>query len=60
MVFQQTEYDYPTTEIAKEQTKGFRETIESEKHKSLSKTSPFTVSFYSQVKAAVSRQFEIL
>ena len=39
------EYNYPTTQIAKEQTNGFRETIQGDKHKSLSKKSPFTVSF---------------
>ena len=29
------DYDYPMTEIAKEHTKGFRTTIQSEKHTSL-------------------------
>jgi ABC-type multidrug transport system ATPase subunit len=54
------EYDYPTTDIAKERTEGFRDTIRSEKHKSLPKKSPFTVSFFTQVKAAVFRQYQIL
>jgi ABC-type multidrug transport system ATPase subunit len=54
------EYDYPTTDIAKERTKAFREIIKQEKHKSLPKKSPLTVSFYTQVRAAVTRQYQIL
>jgi ATP-binding cassette, subfamily G (WHITE), member 2, SNQ2 len=54
------EYDYPTTDIAKERTKAFREIIQQEKHKSLPKKSPLTVSFYTQVRAAVTRQYQIL
>jgi ABC-type multidrug transport system ATPase subunit len=54
------EYDYPMTELAKEQTRGFRESVQYEKHKSLPKKSPLTASFYTQVRAAVYRQYQIL
>jgi ABC-type multidrug transport system ATPase subunit len=54
------EYDYPTTDIAKEQTTAFCKIIQQEKHKSLPKTSPLTVSFYTQVRAAIARQYQIL
>jgi ABC-type multidrug transport system ATPase subunit len=54
------EYDYPTTDVAKERTKDFREIIQQEKHKSLPKKSSLTVSFYTQVRAAITRQYQIL
>ena len=54
------EYDYPTRKTAKEHVKGSRETIQREKHKSLPNKSALTVSFYSQERVAVSRQYKIL
>lgn len=54
------EYNYPTTDIAKELTTNFREAIQREKHNSLPKKSPLTISFHTQIKAAVTRQYQIL
>jgi ABC-type multidrug transport system ATPase subunit len=56
----EAEYDYPNTAAAKEVTENFREGVQYEKHKSLPKKSPFTVSFYAQVRAAIKRQYQIL
>jgi ATP-binding cassette subfamily G (WHITE) protein 2 (SNQ2) len=51
------EYDYPTTDLAKERTYTFCKTIQIEKDKSLPVSSPLTVSFLSQVRAAIVRQY---
>ncbi|KAI9729390.1 MAG: hypothetical protein M1834_006914 [Cirrosporium novae-zelandiae] len=56
----EVEYDYPTTDVAKIRTDNFRERVQSEKHKSLPKTSPLTVKFATQVKTCVIRQYQIL
>ncbi|KAL3419145.1 Brefeldin A resistance protein (ABC-2 type transporter) [Phlyctema vagabunda] len=56
----ESEYDYPTTDIAKRRTEAFKESVTFEKHKSLPKKSPLTVSFGAQVKACVTRQYQIL
>lgn len=56
----QTEYDYPMTDAAKLDTYTFCDTIQSEKHKSLPRTSQRTVSFRAQVRAAVTRQYQII
>ncbi|KAI1855207.1 hypothetical protein JX265_006651 [Neoarthrinium moseri] len=54
------EYDYPTTEEAKEKTKLFQHGVSGEKHKQLPAHSPLTVSFPTQVKACVIRQYQII
>ncbi|KAF4973175.1 hypothetical protein FZEAL_9392 [Fusarium zealandicum] len=55
-----SEYDYPTTDIAKERTRLFKEGVRQEKDKKLSDSSPMTVGFIHQVKACVIRQYQIL
>ncbi|KPM39862.1 Protein SNQ2 [Neonectria ditissima] len=55
-----SEYDYPTTEAAKEKTKLFKESIQHEKDKRLPQNSSMTVGFVPQVKACVQRQYQIL
>jgi ATP-binding cassette subfamily G (WHITE) protein 2 (SNQ2) len=47
------EYDYPTTQQAKERTLDFKHSVQYEKHNSLPKKSPLTTSFLAQVKACV-------
>jgi hypothetical protein len=54
------EYDYPTTEAAKKKTDLFKESVRMEKHKHIPNASPLTVSFGSQVKACVIRQYQII
>ncbi|QKX63303.1 uncharacterized protein TRUGW13939_10472 [Talaromyces rugulosus] len=54
------EYDYPTSEEARERTRAFKESIAYEKHPQLPKSSPLTISFAAQVNAAVSRQYQII
>ena len=54
------EYDYPSTEAARQNTTDFCEAVQHDKHKSLPKKSPLTVSFSTQVKAAVTRQYQLL
>ena len=56
----EAEYNFPTSDEAKTATEDFRESVQHEKHKSLPKKSPLTVSFVTQVKAAVTRQYQIL
>jgi len=56
----QTEYDYPTSEYARENTELFQEAILSEKHRRLPSNSPMTVSFAMQVKACILRQYQIV
>ncbi|KAI0120593.1 ABC-2 type transporter-domain-containing protein [Xylariales sp. AK1849] len=55
-----SEYDYPTTEEAKEKTQLFQQSVASEKHRQLPASSPLTVSFAAQVKACVIRQYQII
>ncbi|KAB5513070.1 ABC-2 type transporter-domain-containing protein [Coniochaeta sp. 2T2.1] len=54
------EYDYPTTDLAKERTRLFKEGVRLEKDKKLGDNSPMTVGFVQQVKACVARQYQIL
>ncbi|KAF7185841.1 ABC multidrug transporter atrF [Pseudocercospora fuligena] len=56
----QKEYDFPDTDEAKRMTDDFRESVTYEKHPSLPKKSPLTVSFVTQVRAAVIRQFQLI
>lgn len=55
-----TEYNYPTSDEAKEKTRLFKEGVTHEKDKRLAASSPFTVGFVQQVKACVIRQYQIL
>ncbi|KFH43201.1 ABC transporter G family-like protein [Hapsidospora chrysogenum ATCC 11550] len=54
------EYDYPNSAEAADATKDFQEAVYAEKDPGLSKTSPLTVSFYTQVRSAVIRQYQLL
>ncbi|CAG8930878.1 unnamed protein product [Penicillium salamii] len=54
-----TDYSYPTTEIARTRTADFKESVSFEKS-SKNKNSRYTVSFLSQVKACISRQYQII
>ena len=54
------EYNYPGSEEAKSNTAEFKEAIVHDKHKTLPKSSPLTVGFIAQVRACVTRQFEII
>ncbi|KAG0647786.1 abc multidrug transporter atrF [Hyphodiscus hymeniophilus] len=56
----EADYDFPTTAIAKEQTEDFREGVDYEKNKGLPGKSPLTVSFTNQVRACVTRQYQII
>ncbi|KAI9047875.1 hypothetical protein LZ554_007677 [Drepanopeziza brunnea f. sp. 'monogermtubi'] len=51
---------YPNSDEARMNTETFRNSVMQEQHKSLPKGSPLTVSFATQVKAAVIRQYQIL
>ncbi|KAL1310558.1 hypothetical protein AAFC00_000837 [Neodothiora populina] len=54
------ELKFPHSEAARVWTKEFVEATQMDKANSLGKKSPFTVSFYNQVKACVTRQYQIL
>ncbi|OJD38105.1 abc transporter-like protein [Diplodia corticola] len=54
------EYNYPETEEAKQNVADFVEMTQREKHKSVNKNSPLTTGFFTQVKACVIRQYQIL
>ncbi|RAR08086.1 multidrug resistance protein CDR2 [Stemphylium lycopersici] len=54
------ELDYPNTDEARQNTVDFQEMEARDKHKSLPKHTAVTTSFYSQVKTAVTRQYQIL
>lgn len=56
----QTDSQYPDSEEAHKNTDAFQQVIQYEKHKSLSKSSPFTTSFMTQVKACVTRQYQMI
>jgi ABC-type multidrug transport system permease subunit len=55
-----SEYDYPTSDVAKERTKLFQEGVRQFKDKKLSDGSPMTVGFFEQTKACVIRQYQIV
>ncbi|KAL4779039.1 ABC-2 type transporter-domain-containing protein [Aspergillus varians] len=55
-----TEYNYPDTDIAKQRTEDFKESIAWEKSRFLMGNSPLTISFWSQVEACTIRQYQIL
>ncbi|RAL60548.1 hypothetical protein DID88_009744 [Monilinia fructigena] len=54
------EYDYPNTATAKQRTSDFHESVQHEKYPKLSKKSPLTTSFTTQVKACIIRQYQII
>lgn len=54
------EYNYPNSPQAAEATKEFKEAVHLEKHPGLPAGSPLTVSFYTQVKSAIIRQYQLL
>jgi ABC-type multidrug transport system ATPase subunit len=56
----EAEYTFPTSDEAKTATQDFRESVQHEKNRSLPRRSPLTASFATQVKAAVTRQYQIL
>jgi ABC-type multidrug transport system permease subunit len=51
---------YPTSDEAIRNTEAFKATVASEKHRILPKNPTVTTSFYSQVKATVARQYQIV
>jgi ABC-type multidrug transport system ATPase subunit len=55
-----TEYDYPNTDEARDRTQVFKDGVAFETAKQLPKNSPLTVNFVEQVKACVSRQYQII
>ncbi|PYI04413.1 hypothetical protein BO78DRAFT_431332 [Aspergillus sclerotiicarbonarius CBS 121057] len=55
-----SEYDYPDTELARERTSEFKESVTQEKSKKLPKSSPLTVDFIDQVKTCIIRQYQII
>ncbi|KAH8798615.1 ABC-2 type transporter-domain-containing protein [Xylogone sp. PMI_703] len=60
MAQMETESDFPTTDLARGYTEDFKEGVKYEKHPSLPKKSPLTASFTTQVKACITRQYQIL
>lgn len=54
------ECTYPESEEAAANTAVFKEMVVWEKHRGVSKNSPVTTDFFSQVKAAVTRQYQIM
>lgn len=59
-VLMEKEYTYPQSDEARENTELFKEAVAYDKDKTLPKKSPLTVSFPKQVKACVSRQYQIV
>ncbi|KJZ73325.1 hypothetical protein HIM_07329 [Hirsutella minnesotensis 3608] len=53
------EYDYPSSDQARDRTDRFRERVAQEKDKRLPAKSPLTVGFVDQFKACVKRQYQI-
>lgn len=54
------EYDYPDSETARARTQDFKDGVAFETSKQLPKGSPLTVSFTEQVKACITRQYQII
>ncbi|KAJ5988667.1 ABC multidrug transporter atrF [Penicillium waksmanii] len=54
------EYNYPTSDVALQRTQDFKDGVAFETSNGLPKNSPLTVSFNEQVKACVSRQYQII
>lgn len=58
--YMKQEYVFPTSPEASEKTRLFREGVEGEKYSRLPNTSTLTVSFQTQVKACIIRQYQII
>lgn len=56
----QKEYDYSIRNVAKTQTKDFEEAVQNDKDKSLPGSSPLMAGFLVQVRACITRQYQIL
>lgn len=56
----QQECNYPNTAEAKANTYDFQEAIRYDKAKSLTRSSPLTASFATQIKACIARQYQII
>lgn len=54
------EYDYPDSQLAKANTENMQQGVAREKSNRLSDTSPLTVGFVDQIKACVTRQYQIV
>ncbi|KAJ5771732.1 hypothetical protein N7520_002261 [Penicillium odoratum] len=54
------ECSYPESTEAAENTAVFKEMVAREKHRGMSKSSPVTTDFFSQIKASVTRQYQII
>ncbi|KAF5697499.1 ATPase, partial [Fusarium mundagurra] len=54
------EYGYPTSSIANERTKSFKEGVRYLKDKKLPDTSPMTIGFIDQTKACIIRQYQMV
>ncbi|RLL94069.1 hypothetical protein CFD26_101712 [Aspergillus turcosus] len=55
-----TAYDYPNSEIARQRTADFKESVAWETSNRLPNNSPLTISFMGQLKACTIRQYQIL
>ncbi|KAK4065047.1 uncharacterized protein Triagg1_8683 [Trichoderma aggressivum f. europaeum] len=55
-----SEYNYPNTDVARDRTQSFKESVAFEKNKHLPKKSVLTTSFMTQLKACTIRQYQIL
>ncbi|KAF4342638.1 ATPase [Fusarium beomiforme] len=55
-----SEYDYPTSSLANDRTKSFKDGVRYLKDKKLPDTSPMTVGFMEQTKACIIRQYQIV
>ncbi|PGH13712.1 hypothetical protein AJ80_06217 [Polytolypa hystricis UAMH7299] len=55
-----SEYDYPDTDIARDRTEAFQESVSWEKADYLPKKSALTINFWAQVMACTVRQYQIL
>lgn len=55
-----SEYNYPNTDIARDRTQSFKESVAFEKNKHLPKNTVLTTSFMAQLKACTIRQYQIL
>ncbi|PNP43003.1 hypothetical protein THARTR1_11156 [Trichoderma harzianum] len=55
-----SEYNYPNTDVARDRTQSFKESVAFEKNKHLPKNTVLTTSFMTQLKACTIRQYQIL
>ncbi|KAL6699323.1 ABC-2 type transporter domain-containing protein [Trichoderma pleuroticola] len=55
-----SEYNYPNTDVARDRTQSFKESVAFEKNRHLPKNTVLTTSFMTQLKACTIRQYQIL